>query len=65
MANQDIAKQQNALISAVLVRVENIENPTVLINTLQSIGKNHVSLNIKPKQYDIVGNHLIGLIKEV
>jgi nitric oxide dioxygenase len=65
MANQASGKQQNALSGAVLAYAENIENPTVLINTLKLIGNKHVSLNIQPEQYDIVGNHLIGSIKEV
>ena len=65
MANQASGKQQNALSGAVLAYAENIENPIVLINTLKSIGNKHVSLNIQPEQYDIVGNHLIGSIKEV
>jgi nitric oxide dioxygenase len=65
MANQASGKQQNALSGAVLAYAENIENPTILINTLKSIGNKHVSLNIQPEQYDIVGNHLIGSIKEV
>jgi nitric oxide dioxygenase len=65
MANQANGKQQNALSGTVLAYAENIENPTVLINTLKSIGNKHVSLNIQPEQYDIVGNHLIGSIKEV
>lgn len=65
MANQASGKQQNALSGAVLAYAENIENPAVLINTLKSIGNKHVSLNIQPEQYDIVGNHLIGSIKEV
>ncbi|WP_348811104.1 NO-inducible flavohemoprotein [Flavobacterium maritimum] len=65
MANQASGKQQDALSGAVLAYAENIENPTVLINTLKSIGNKHVSLNIAPEQYDIVGNHLIGSIKEV
>ncbi|CAM3976530.1 NO-inducible flavohemoprotein [Flavobacterium sinopsychrotolerans] len=65
MANQASGKQQNALSGAVLAYAENIEDPTVLINTLKSIGNKHVSLNIQPAQYDIVGNHLIGSIKEV
>ncbi|MFV8271497.1 NO-inducible flavohemoprotein [Flavobacterium sp. GT2N3] len=65
MANQASGKQQNALSGAVLAYAENIENPSVLINTLKSIGNKHVSLNIQPEQYDIVGNHLIGSIKEV
>ena len=65
MANQASGKQQNALSGAVLAYAENIEDPTVLINTVKSIGNKHVSLNIQPEQYDIVGNHLIGSIKEV
>jgi nitric oxide dioxygenase len=65
MANQASGKQQNALSGAVLAYAENIDNPAVLINTLKSIGNKHVSLNIAPEQYEIVGNHLIGSIKEV
>lgn len=65
MANQASGKQQNALTGAVLAYAENIENPAVLINALKAIGNKHVSLNIAPEQYDIVGNHLIESIKEV
>ncbi|SDX46937.1 NO-inducible flavohemoprotein [Flavobacterium degerlachei] len=65
MANQASGKQQNALTAAVLAYAENIEDPSVLINVLKSIGNKHVSLNIAPEQYDIVGNHLIASIKEV
>lgn len=65
MANQANGKQQNALTGAVLAYAENIEDPSVLINVLKSIGNKHVSLNIAPEQYDIVGNHLIASIKEV
>ncbi|SDJ33836.1 NO-inducible flavohemoprotein [Chryseobacterium jejuense] len=65
MGNQASGKQQNALAGAVLAYAENIENPEVLINALKSIGNKHVSLNITPEQYDIVGLHLISSIKEV
>ena len=65
MANQASGKQQNALTGAVLAYAENIEDPSVLINVLKSIGNKHVSLNIAPEQYDIVGNHLIASIEEV
>lgn len=65
MANQANGKQQNALTGAVLAYAENIEDPSVLINVLKSIGNKHVSLNIAPEQYGIVGNHLIASIKEV
>ncbi|MGG7034229.1 MAG: NO-inducible flavohemoprotein [Flavobacterium sp.] len=63
--NQASGKQQNALTNAVLAYAENIENPSVLINVLKMIGNKHVSLNITADQYDIVGGHLIGSIKEV
>lgn len=65
IANQASGKQQNALTGAVLAYAENIDNPTVLINTLKAIGNKHVSLNIAAEQYDIVGNHLINSIIEV
>jgi nitric oxide dioxygenase len=65
MANQANGKQQNALTGAVLAYAENIDDPTVLINVLKSIGNKHVSLHILPEQYDIVGHNLIESIKEV
>ena len=65
IANQASGKQQNALTGAVLAYAENIDDPTVLINTLKAIGNKHVSLNIAAEQYDIVGNHLINSIIEV
>lgn len=65
MGNQSSGKQQSALTGAVLAYAENIDNPTVLINTLKLIGNKHVSLQVTAKQYDIVGNHLIASIKEV
>ncbi|KMQ65529.1 dihydropteridine reductase [Chryseobacterium angstadtii] len=65
MSNQASGKQQHALAGAVLAYAEHIENPEVLINVLKSIGNKHVSLNITPEQYDIVGHHLVSSIKEV
>ncbi len=65
MSHQASGKQQHALAGAVLAYAEHIENPEVLMNVLQSIGNKHVSLNISPEQYDIVGLHLISSIKEV
>jgi nitric oxide dioxygenase len=65
MGNQASGTQQKALTGAILAYAENIENPIVLINVLKSIGTKHVSLNITPEQYDVVGFHLIESIKEV
>jgi len=65
MGNQQSGKQQTALAMAVLAYAENISNPAVLMPAVDLIGHKHVSLNIQPEQYDIVGTHLLASIKEV
>lgn len=63
--NQASGKQQTALAMAVLAYAENIENPSVLMPVLDKIGHKHVSLDIRPEHYAIVGRHLLASIKEV
>ncbi|MEJ5964080.1 NO-inducible flavohemoprotein [Pedobacter immunditicola] len=65
MGNQQNGKQQTALAMAVLAYAENIANPAVLAPTVDRIGHKHVSLDIRPEQYLIVGKHLIASIQEV
>ncbi|WP_234364229.1 NO-inducible flavohemoprotein [Lunatibacter salilacus] len=65
MGNQKNGKQQQALAMAILAYAEHIANPGVLMPTLHQIGHKHVSLEIRPEHYPIVGNHLIAAIKEV
>ncbi|GEO23651.1 NO-inducible flavohemoprotein [Cyclobacterium qasimii] len=65
MGNQKTGKQQQALAMAVLAYAEHIANPGVLLPELHRIGHKHVSLEIRPEHYPIVGNHLIASIKEV
>lgn len=65
MGNQANGRQKEALAGAVLAYAEHIENPSVLINVLKGIGNKHVSLNIQPEQYVIVGEHLIASISEI
>lgn len=65
MGNQQNGKQQTALAMAVLAYAEHIENPAVLMPVVNGIGHKHVSLNIQPEQYAIVGRHLLASIKEV
>jgi nitric oxide dioxygenase len=65
MGNQANGKQKSALAMAVLAYAENIENPSVLISVLKGIGNKHISLNIEPAHYKIVGHHLIASIAEV
>lgn len=65
MGNQKKGKQQTALAMAVLAYAENIANPSVLLPVVDRIGHKHVSLDVRPEQYQIVGTHLIASIGEV
>ncbi|WP_417356472.1 NO-inducible flavohemoprotein [Flavobacterium sp.] len=65
LGNQSNGKQQTALAMAVLAYAENIANPGILMPVIDLIGHKHTSLNIQPEQYSIVGENLIGAIKEV
>jgi len=65
MGNQQQGKQQTALAMAVLAYAEHIADPSVLLPVVDRIGHKHVSLDIRPEQYQIVGKHLIASIAEV
>ncbi|MDF2193216.1 NO-inducible flavohemoprotein [Paraflavitalea sp. CAU 1676] len=65
MGNQQNNKQQTALAMAVLAYAEHIEDPSVLLPVINSIGQKHTSLDIRPEHYQIVGNHLLAAIGEV
>lgn len=65
VGNQDNGKQQTALALAVLAYAEHINNPSVLMPVLDRIGHKHVSLDIRPEHYAIVGHHLLASIQEV
>ncbi|SNC67082.1 nitric oxide dioxygenase [Hymenobacter gelipurpurascens] len=65
MGNQQNGKQQMALAMAVLAYAEHIDNPSVLTHAVTKIGHKHVSLDIRPEHYAIVGRHLIASIGEV
>ncbi|MGY4385045.1 nitric oxide dioxygenase [Pedobacter sp. UYP24] len=65
MGNQQNSKQQTALAMAVLAYAEHIENPGVLLPVIDGIGQKHISLDIRPEHYIIVGEHLIASISEV
>jgi len=65
MANQQDGRQPTALAMAVLAYAENIDDPSVLLSTLQRIGHKHMSLAIRPEHYTVIGRHLIASIGEV
>ena len=65
MGNQQNARQQTALATAVLAYAEHIDNPAALLSAVKHIGQKHSSLNIRPEHYQIVGKHLLASIQEV
>lgn len=64
-ANQHTGAQPTALAMSVLAYAENIDNPAVLAHAVNRIANKHVSLDIRPEQYAIVGKHLLASISEV
>ena len=65
MDHQSTGRQPRALAAAVLAYAEHIENPSVLAKAVEHIATKHVSLDIQPDQYAIVGENLLHSISEV
>ena len=63
--SQNSGRQPRALAAAVLAYAEHIENSSVLAKAIEHITTKHVSLNIQPDQYAIVGDNLLNSISEV
>ncbi|MCF0040362.1 globin domain-containing protein [Dyadobacter fanqingshengii] len=63
--NQHSGAQPTALAMAVLAYAEHIDSRQVLSHALNRTANKHVSLDIRPEQYDIVGKHLLASIGEV
>ncbi|SPL69076.1 globin domain-containing protein [Acinetobacter stercoris] len=63
--HQSTGRQPRALAAAVLAYAEHIENPSVLAKAVEHIATKHVSLDIQPDQYSIVGENLLHSISEV
>jgi len=64
-ANQKQGRQQFALASAVLAAAKHIDNLEAILPAVIQIAHKHRSLGIKAEQYPIVGENLLGAIKEV
>ncbi|MDR6197555.1 NO-inducible flavohemoprotein [Siphonobacter sp. SORGH_AS_0500] len=64
-ANQRTGAQPTALAMSVLAYAEHIDNPEVLSQAINRIAHKHVSLDIRPEQYAVVGKHLLASISEV
>ncbi|WMY91295.1 NO-inducible flavohemoprotein [Snodgrassella communis] len=65
LGNQRNDAQPQALASAVLAYAQNITTLQNLGNAITQIAHRHVSLNIQPEQYPIVGTNLLHSISEV
>lgn len=65
MAHQEQGQQQEALARAVYAYAENIDDPSGLAAVLKNIANKHASLDVRPEHYPIVGEHLLGAIKDV
>jgi nitric oxide dioxygenase len=63
--NQEKGRQQNALAHAVLAAAKYIDNLEVIVPVVKQIAQKHRSLTVRPEHYPIVGEHLLGAIKEV
>ncbi|ROS01807.1 nitric oxide dioxygenase [Sinobacterium caligoides] len=64
-SHQQSGAQSKALAGAVVAYAANIENLQVLSSAVDRIVNKHVSLDIRPEQYEIVGSCLLQAIKAV
>lgn len=65
LTHQKTGHQPKALANAVYAAASNIEDMSAIMPALERIGQKHRSLQIKPEQYPIVGENLLGAIKEI
>lgn len=63
--NQKLGRQQTALATTVLAAAKHLDKLAVLLPQVTQISHKHRALQILPEHYPIVGQHLIGAIKEV
>lgn len=64
-ANQRQGKQPTALANAVYAAAANIDRLENILPVVRQIGEKHRALNILPEHYPIVGENLLGAIREV
>jgi nitric oxide dioxygenase len=65
MGNQASGAQQQSLAAAVFAYAANIDNAAALGPVVNRIVHKHASVGIRAEHYPIVGQHLLGAIKEV
>lgn len=65
MSHQHNGDQRQALFDAICAYAGNLENLPALLPAVERIAQKHVSLNIRPEQYQIVGHHLLATLDEM
>ncbi|MEW6484600.1 MAG: NO-inducible flavohemoprotein [Pseudomonadota bacterium] len=65
MSNQASGRQPEALFNALCAYGSHLDTPEALLPAVEKIAQKHVSLSIQPEQYAIVGEHLLGTIREL
>jgi hemoglobin-like flavoprotein/uncharacterized protein YjbI with pentapeptide repeats len=58
-AHVDMAQQQQKLLSALVLVVENLRNPSALGSVLSALGGRHIGYGSLPQQYPAVGKALL------
>jgi len=64
-ANQRDGGQAASLAASVLAYATHIANPAPLAGMIERISSKHVSLQVRPEHYLVVGQHLLGAIVKV
>ena len=64
-SNQRNGDQREALFNAIAAYASNIENLPALLPAVEKIAQKHTSFQIKPEQYNIVGEHLLATLDEM
>ncbi|SIS69190.1 NO-inducible flavohemoprotein [Salimicrobium salexigens] len=65
MTHQKDGKQPRALANAVYAAASHIDDLSAIAPAAETIAEKHVSLNIRPEHYPIIGEYLLKAIKEV
>ena len=65
MSNQASGRQPEALFNALCAYGSHLDTPEALLSAVEKIAQKHVSLSVQPAQYAIVGEHLVGTLREL
>jgi nitric oxide dioxygenase len=65
MSNQHTGRQQVALLEAIAAYAKNIDNLAAPTTAVERIAQKHTSFSIQAPHYAIVGEHLLGSLREL